>query len=169
VPRSDAIILGSRGGAHRVVAFVDPDCAYCVKLHARLETLTRDRSDVRIELRMFPLPMHGESAKTAAKVALYASRSGQGDAFMRAYYHAEGDADARLAAAMAEARVDPRELDRIKQDRGIEADLARDIAAGRAAHVSGTPSLFIDGQSMVGAQPLEDIVAMLDDKTTTVE
>lgn len=162
VARSDRIVMGSPRASHRVVVFTDPDCPYCAKLHATLEKLVRDRPDVRVELRLFPLPMHGESAEKAAKVALYAGRAGRGEAFLRTYFTTRGEPSARLEAAMADARVDALELGRVQQDRGIEADLAKDLADGRAAGVSGTPSLFVDGRRVVGARPIEDLLALLD-------
>src|SRR5262245_14127132 len=65
--RSDRIVLGSPSAAHRIVVFTDPDCPYCAKLQGTLDKLVHDRRDVRVEVRLFPLPMHGETAETASK------------------------------------------------------------------------------------------------------
>ena len=41
------------------------------------------------------------------------------------------------------------------------AALAKDLAEGKAAGVSGTPSSFVDGTRVVGAQPMEVFTAQL--------
>jgi protein-disulfide isomerase len=120
---------------------------------------------VRFVWRDFPMPFHshGRPAAEAAREAL-AQQGNEG--FWRMH-------DALFATPGALQRED---LERQAQQQGL--DLVRfrrvldlelhgealweDVEAGAAAGVEGTPSTFINGRLLVGAQPFETFQALID-------
>lgn len=45
-----------------------------------------------------------------------------------------------------------------------KADIAKDMAEGQKAGVSGTPAFFVNGRFISGAQPFENFKSIIDDE-----
>jgi thiol:disulfide interchange protein DsbC len=61
IPLPSPLILGNPRAAQRVAVFTDPDCPYCGKLHAELEKIAQERSDIAFHIILFPLAMHKDA------------------------------------------------------------------------------------------------------------
>jgi thiol:disulfide interchange protein DsbC len=53
--------MGNPRASQRVVVFTDPDCPFCGKLHAELEKITQERSDISFHIILYPLAMHKDA------------------------------------------------------------------------------------------------------------
>jgi protein-disulfide isomerase len=58
--------------------------------------------------------------------------------------------------------IDKDKFDTCYNDPAQKAEVDADLAAGAAAGVSGTPSFFINGKNLVGAQPYNVIKAEIE-------
>ncbi|MRR57995.1 MAG: DsbC family protein [Deltaproteobacteria bacterium] len=69
IPLSDSIVMGNPTGKKRIFVFTDPDCPFCVRLHAELKKLVVMEPDLTVYIKMFPLKMH-PAAYDKARVIL---------------------------------------------------------------------------------------------------
>jgi uncharacterized membrane protein/predicted DsbA family dithiol-disulfide isomerase len=152
-------------GQVTVVDFVDFECPYCRMTNAILEPLLdahRDR--VRVVRKQVPLRSHPH-ALDAAHAACCGELLGKGDAMASALFSAPVDdltpgGCEKIAASVGlpldqyrACVVDPKTSDRIESDRATFG------AAGGFA----LPTIWFDGQQLVGAQPKEEIEKALGD------
>ncbi len=151
-----------------IVLFSDFQCPFCARLEPTLARILEEHpADVRIVWRDTPLPfhVHAHPAAEAAREA-YAQR---GDAGFWAMHDLLFENQRELGRSALDAYAAAIGLDVPRFGRALDegthrAAVDRDLEAGRAIGVSGTPAMFINGRSMVGAQPYEVIQAMIDDE-----
>ncbi|MCZ7687402.1 MAG: thioredoxin domain-containing protein [Sandaracinaceae bacterium] len=152
----------SRGPATARVTvqiFSDFQCPFCGRVRPTIDQLVeRYPRDVRIVWRNYPLPFH-TSAEPAAEAAMevYAQ---QGDAAFWRYHDLLFENQRNLSRADLEryaaqiGGVDMarfrRALDAHTHRPGIQADMSAVQTAGARI---GTPSFFINGRLLQGAQP----------------
>ncbi|MCB9738581.1 MAG: thioredoxin domain-containing protein [Deltaproteobacteria bacterium] len=138
-----------------LVVFTDLQCPFCARLAPTLEQLLQERPDeIAVVMANNPLSFHRQ-AKRAALTALAAHRQGRYwemvariNANYRQLSPAWLDAEAeRLGLDMQTYRAD---LDRLAQSDVIGRQQA--LAASLGAR--GTPSTFINGKLLSGAQPI---------------
>jgi len=55
IPLEDALVLGSPSASRKVIVFDDPECPYCIKLHAEMKKVVEKNPDVAFYIKMFPL------------------------------------------------------------------------------------------------------------------
>jgi protein-disulfide isomerase len=161
-PRQSVVIDGENPGRGlpsapiQLVEFSDFECPYCRQLEPVLTRL-RDKYGERLRLvwKDFPLPIHGH-AHGAAEAARCAGDQGH---FWE--YH-----DLLFANQQS---LTPDDLKRhahtVKLDldqfvacleRGTHrGDIAADLEEGTRQGIEATPTVFINGRPVVGAQPLE--------------
>jgi protein-disulfide isomerase len=155
VSTDGAPIRGDARAPVTIVVFSDFECPYCVKVEATLKSIEAAHpGKVRIAYRHHPLPMH-EHARLASKASLAAERQGKFWPYHDVLVaHRDALDRASLERYASEIGLDAprfsRDLDDPKLDARIEADLAQASKLG----VKGTPTTFIDGHRIVGAQPI---------------
>jgi len=62
IPLDDALVLGGKDAKYKVIVFSDPDCPYCAKLHEEMKKVVEKRKDIAFFIKLYPLPMHPDSA-----------------------------------------------------------------------------------------------------------
>jgi protein-disulfide isomerase len=162
VPVDGLPSIGDPRAPVTIVAFTDYQCPYCSRAEATLAQLRQSYgSDLRLVVAEAPLPMH-ERARPAALAALAASEQGAFD-LMRAKLFAGALDDAAITRAAGDLGLDMR---RFEVDRTGEAAaaLARSQALAEHLGVHGTPSFFINGRRLVGAQPIEQFRTIIDER-----
>lgn len=146
-------------GQVTLVDFVDFECPFCRMTNAALEPLLEEhRGRLRVVRRQVPLRMHPH-ALDAARAACCGDRLGKGDAMASALFSAPVDELTREGCERLAQSVglsldayracvaDP------KTDESIESDRAAFKAAGGYA----LPTIWIDGNALIGAQPTETL------------
>lgn len=158
--RADALVT--------IVMFSDFQCPFCARVLPTLEQLaTQYGDDVRFVYRHNPLAFH-PNARPAALAAEEVFRQRGAVGFFR--YHdllfanqqsLEREALLDLAAqAGANRRQVERALDEDRHHATVQADQDLAIQVG----ASGTPSFFINGRSLRGAQPLAAFQALIEEE-----
>ena len=56
-----SLILGNKNAEHKVLVFTDPDCPFCLKLHAELKKVVAESNDTAFYLKLMPLKMHPDA------------------------------------------------------------------------------------------------------------
>jgi protein-disulfide isomerase len=168
VPTGNSPSKGAADALVTIVQFSDYQCPFCTRVEPTITQLLADYpNDVRVVWKDNPLPFHNE-ALPAAIFAREALNQGGPAKFWAAHaklfenQRALSRADLERYAGelgLNVARV--REaLDQQKYKAEIEADQA--LARGLGA--SGTPSFFINGRNLRGAQPIERFKAVIDEE-----
>lgn len=174
----DSPALGPADALVTVVQFSDFECPFCKRVEPTVASIVeRYGRDVRIVWKNNPLPFH-EKATPAAEAAMEAYAQGGAAKFwaMHGKLFNMTDAQARPALERADLERYATELglnmarfraalDNHTHKAGIEADqqLARSLGA------SGTPSFFINGRNLRGAQPLEAFTRVIDEEKAKAE
>jgi protein-disulfide isomerase len=168
VPIGASPARGGPGALVTIVEFADYECPYCVRAESTLRDLRAAYGDtVRFVFRNEPLPFHPR-AEPAAEAALEV-RSEKGDVAFWSMHDsllADGaDLSDEGLLALAKglgARADKVAMAMAKHLHKAEIDADRDVADDFQAN--GTPHFFIDGRRVVGAQPKEAFVAIIDEE-----
>lgn len=159
-----AHVLGEAGAKVTIVEFSDFQCPYCKSFYADTEWQIVDAyvktGKARFAYRQFPLSMH-QYAEVAARASECAAKVGGNDGFWK--YHdmlftrGQGDGTGLDPASLKQYAVDL-QLDAVTfnacLDNGETASaVSNDSSDGRAAGVGGTPTFFVNGHMISGAQP----------------
>ncbi|HEY8077640.1 MAG TPA: thioredoxin domain-containing protein [Labilithrix sp.] len=165
VPIDGLPAFGSARALVTVVAFTDYDCPYCAKADQTMTALRAQYGDdLRLVVASRPLAMH-ERAAPAARAFLAAAQMGKAEAMHAKLFATRGahDDDALRAAAIA-IGLDGAAFDRAIGSRSVADALAKSEALAAALDVKGTPSFFVNGRRIQGAQPQSDFIAVIDEE-----
>lgn len=155
----------SRGPANApilVVAFEDFQCPFCARGNANLQAFEAAHpGNVRVVFKNLPLPMHA-NAQGAAVAAMAADVQGHfWDMHDQLFAH-QGTLDrgtiGRLATGLG---LDGARFDRDMGNPATAARIDHDRADAQALGVKGTPTFFVNGHRVVGAQPVATFEAAL--------
>jgi len=156
--------LGPESAPVTIVEFSDFQCPYCARAAPVVKQLHERYPDsVRIVYRHFPLDSVHPQARPAAEASLCAADQ---DRFWE--YHDVLFENARqlgeedLIRYAEELGLDMAEFRTCLEEGRHAAQVERDLEAGRRAGVTGTPSFFVNGRMLGGAQPLEAFVRVIE-------
>jgi protein-disulfide isomerase len=156
-------IRGAADAPVTIVEFSDFQCGFCYRVNPTLAQLL-DRYNGKVRLLFKHSPIEGHTAAPLAHRAAYAAQQ-QGkfwEMHDRIFANQRAmDREALLAHASALG------LDRARFTADLDspraqAVLDRDQAEAAKVGVDGTPTFFINGTPLVGAQPLEAFTAAVD-------
>jgi protein-disulfide isomerase len=160
-----APVRGPKNAPVTIVAFSDFQCPFCGRVVPTLHQIEKEYAGkVRVAFKHQPLPFH-QNAKIAASASMAANEQGK---FWE--YH-----DKLFANQQA---LDRSSLERYAQEVGLdmnkfraaldsnkyEAQISADSAEGMRIGANGTPTFFINGRQLVGAQPIDQFKAIIDDE-----
>jgi len=145
-----------------IVEFADYQCPYCKRAQPTLDKLMSNyEGKIRLVYKDYPLPMHSQ-AKPAAVAAHCAGEQGKYWEMHGALLGEEsaptGDVVERLGK---KAGLDMDAFSTCRQSGKYDDTIARDTQQGNDAGVSATPSFFINGIFVAGAQPYEQFDALV--------
>jgi protein-disulfide isomerase len=159
---------GRRDAPVTIVELGDFQCPFCSRAETTLSRLrdTYGPEKLRIVWKNNPLPFHNDARPAAVAAMALFERLGN-DAFWQAHdaFYADqahlkdvvADAAARAGTSLDELRVSASWA-------RAEAKVAADMTLAKDAGATGTPSFFINGVLLVGAQPYEKFAAAVDEQ-----
>ena len=161
-----------------IVGFDDLECPFCSKMHAELfpAILDRYKDQVRIVYRDFPLSQHPWATRAAIDANCVGAQSATGYWNLVDHIHAHANELGGEEKSLAKANTT---LDTLARDEGarqkvdagaLSACLAKQddkaitasVKEGEALGVDSTPAMFINGEKLEGAYPIEDVYRMID-------
>lgn len=161
-----------------IVGFDDLECPFCAKMHAELfpALLQRYGDQVRIVYRDFPLSQHPWATRAAIDANCLAAQSTPGYWALVDHVHAHASELGGAEKSLEKANTT---LDTLARDEGtkqkvdmtaLNACIAKQddkainasVKEGEALGVDSTPALFINGEKLEGAYPIEDVYRMID-------
>ncbi len=157
--------LGPNNAPVKVIEFADFQCPFCRRAEDTLKAMREKYGDkVQLVYMDFPLSFHNHAMQAASA----ARCAGEQNKFWQ--YHDALFADqsklapAELKATAKKLGLDSRKFDACLDKSKYDAAIQKDLAEGRKLSVSGTPTFFIDGRQLVGAQPLPKFQEIIDDE-----
>jgi protein-disulfide isomerase len=172
-------VRGSETAKVTIVNFDDLQCPYCARMHHELFPLTLDhyKGLVKVIYKDDPLvDLHPWAMHAAVDANCLADQSGTAYWSFVDYVHAHGD---EVSGADRDPVKANAVLDRIAHEQGarekvkevpLEACLKKQdngavLASMKEAeglNIDGTPTLFINGERIAGAEPIEEVWAVID-------
>jgi len=158
-------IRGSVKAPVTVVVFSDFECPFCARIVPTLSELeSKYPGKLKVAFRQLPLPLH-KNAQLAAAASLAANEQGK---FWQMhdllFSHPAGLERPALVGYAKTLKLDVARfsaaLDSGRFDKQIEADRADAAQLG----ASGTPTVFINGRAVIGAQPTEAFQQIIDEE-----
>ncbi len=148
-----------------IVVWSDLECPYCARLAPTLARLRRERArDVRVVFRHLPLPGH-DGADLAAEAAVEAARAGKLWPFTDGLFAHQGPLTREVLLTTAAAvGVDRAAVAAALDDHRHRDLVLADGAAGAALGITGTPTIFLNGQPTFGALGYDALVDLVDGK-----
>ncbi|MCI0395105.1 MAG: DsbA family protein [Chloroflexi bacterium] len=165
VPLGDAPALGSPDAPITIVEYSDYQCPFCLRhFQNTLPQLQAeiDAGRVRYVFKDFPLHSIHPQAQKAHEGARCARELGGDEAFWtmhdllfasQAQWAGNGDHVSVIKSLAAEAGLPQDEFDACLDSGRYAAAVNADVAEGQQLGITGTPTFFINGQRLVGAQP----------------
>jgi protein-disulfide isomerase len=155
----------SRGPASApitIVTFGDFECPFSARAAETLHAVEKEHpGQVRVVFKQRPLPFH-ENARLAAKASLAAAAQGHFWEYHDALFaHADALDRASLEKYARTAGLDVARFTRDLDSPALDAQLEADIADAEALKIEGTPTSFINGRRLMGAQPTAAFDALI--------
>ena len=153
-------MLGNPDATVTIVEFSDYECPFCGRFfsqtYGQLKAEYIDTGKVNLVFKDFPLSFHAK-----AEIAAVAANCLQADLGDEKYFefhdmiftNQQALSVSNLKAWALEVGVEESLYDTCIADPNQAAEVQADLAEGAANGVSGTPSFFINGELIVGAQP----------------
>ena len=165
VPVGSSPVLGPSDALVTIVEFSDFQCPFCSRVEGTVKQIHETYGkDVRVVFKQNPLPFHN-NAGPAAEASLEARDQGKfWEMHEKLFANQQALEKDKLEGYAKDLNLNLTKfktaLETNKHKAEIDADqkLARDLGA------SGTPSFFINGRSLRGAQPFDAFKAVIDEE-----
>jgi protein-disulfide isomerase len=148
-----------------VVEFSDYQCPFCARVVPTIVKLRQTYGDkIRIVFKDFPLPNHSHAPK-AAEAALCAGEQGKyWDMHDRLFANQQGLAVPALKQTAAGLGLDSVKFDQCLDSGKHAASIAADMKQGESLGVQSTPTVYVNGRPVIGAQPYEFFQSVIDEE-----
>lgn len=163
----DAPVTGGSDAKVTVVEFSDFQCPFCAKGAEVIQELKKKYGNkVRVAFKNFPLPFHNQ-AEGAANAALCAQEQST-ELFWKMHDEMFAHQD----------QLDVESLKKLGKKIGVKADqfdpcvtsgkyatrVKAEIEEGKKYNVKSTPTFFVNGQMINGAQPIDVFAEVIDEE-----
>lgn len=170
--KGDPLALGAVDAPVTMVMYADFRCPFCAKFSRDIEPELVDRyvesGTLRIEWRDFPI--FGKQSEVAARAGRAAAEQGKFWEYNRAIYEdspPRGKPDLTRQVLLDYAREvgmpDREKFTAALDDSRFDDSINADLREGRSIGVSSTPTFVINGEPVLGAQPLDTFVEIIED------
>ena len=160
----DDTIKGNNNAKVTIVSFEDYQCPFCERVQPALKQIEKEYGDkVRFVFRDFPLRNIHPQAQIASEAAECA---GEQNKYWEYHDVLFGNQQALDAASLkkyaADLKLDTNKFNECLDSGKMQAEVDKDLNDGSALGVTGTPTFFINGQKLVGAQPYSEFKRIID-------
>ena len=167
----DDPMLGDEDAPVTIVSFEDFQCPFCKRSFDQTFPMLKknyiETGKVRYIYRDFPLPFHTE----ADEAANAAECAGDQDKFWEMHemiyknqqeWAGNSQAISIFKGYAKDIGLDTTKFDSCLDSRKYDSEIQNDMSDGNSYGVSGTPTFFINGISLVGAQPYSEFERVIE-------
>jgi thiol:disulfide interchange protein DsbC len=138
IPLTDALVLGERDAAKKVVVFTDPDCPFCGQLHQTMKQIAAKRKDIAFYIKFLPLEFHKDAYWKAKSIVCSKS------------------------VKMLEDNFEKKEIPKMEC---ATDEIDNSMKLAQSMGIGGTPSLILpDGRLKAGALHEAELLDLIDGK-----
>lgn len=158
-----APIKGAKDAPVTIVVFSDFECPFCARVNPTIDRLMKDyQGKVKLAFRHNPLPFH-QRALPAHKAAMAAHEQGKFWEYYDILFKNQRElTEDNLVKWARELKLDIEKFKKDMKNESFEKTIRADQEFARSNGASGTPSFFINGVRIVGAQPYENFKEIID-------
>ena len=170
VTSTDDPSIGPENAPITIVEFSDFQCGYCARfVDATLVPLLEAYPDeIRFCYRDFPLDNIHPEARPAAEAAQCAFEQNKFWEFHNGLFRSQTALSNNLYMELADKiNLDINEFEKCYSSGRFRSRVNDDFNVGRDLGVTGTPTFFVNGRPLVGAQPLEAFMAVIESELRT--
>ncbi len=165
VPIDNSPTLGPDTAPVTLVEFGEYQCPFCKRFHDQVLPALLKQYDgkLRFVFRSYPvraIHVYAESAAEAARCARDQQKFWEYQDLL--FQDTQRLARTDLLAYAGQVRLDMKQFQDCLESGRHAPDVERDYQAGVTLGVSGTPTFFINGRLLTGAQPLAVFTAVID-------
>ncbi len=156
-------IKGTANAPIMIVEFSEFQCPFCARVEPTLKQLLNDyKGKIGITFRHNPLPFH-KNAMSASKAALAGREQGKFWEMHEALFNNQKDlSDENILKLAKQVGLNSAKFKTDWKSNKFDAEIEKDMQDARSLGASGTPSFFINGVSLRGAQPVDSFKAVID-------
>ncbi len=160
-----APVLGPKNAPVTIIAFSDFQCPFCSRVVPTLHDLEKQyQGKIKVVFKHQPLPFHN-NAKPAAMASMAAHEQGKFWEFHDKLFANQQALDrASLERYAEELKLDVGKFRAALDSNKFDKYITDDSNEGMRVGANGTPTFFINGRQVVGAQPIEAFKAVIDDE-----
>lgn len=163
----NAPFMGAKDAKVTIVEFSDFQCPFCAKGADILKQIKKKYGNkVRVAFKQFPLPFHN-NAEAAANASLCANEQGM-DYFWKMHDEMFANQDALdtegLKKTAKKIGLKGEAFEKCLSENKYAAQVKADMEEGKKLKVKSTPTFFINGQLINGAQPMEVFAEIIDEE-----
>jgi protein-disulfide isomerase len=157
--------MGAANAPVTIIEFADFQCSACARLHTTLRRLQATfEGKVKVVFRDYPLPMHPQAPK-AAEAATCAGEQGRyWDMHDKLFENQRSLEPGALARYATEIGLDQAVFRDCLDSGRTAAEWQADMREGSEYGVRATPTLFINGRMLTGAQPYDVLASIVQEE-----
>ena len=167
--------IGDEDAPVTIVEFTEYQCPYCKRYvdetFVKIKENYIDTGKVKYVIRDFPLPFHANAQK-ASEAVNCAGDQGKYWEFHNKLFEGQeewsekgnDDAIATFKDYAKDLGLETVEFGKCLDEDVYKDEIDQDVVDGQNYGVSGTPSFFINGYLLVGAQPYEEFEKMIEEQ-----
>lgn len=160
---------GSANAKVTIVEYSDFQCPFCKRAYPTVQQVMKDYDGkVKFYYKAFPLSFHQNAEKSAEAYYCALEQGKQWEYHDKLFENSQADGTGLNAPDLkkyaADLGLDTTKFNDCLDSGRMAAKVSADAAEGSQNGVSGTPTFFINGESLVGAQPYPAFKSLIDSK-----
>ena len=163
IPVGTSPVRGPANAPVTIIEFSDFQCPFCGRgFNTMKQVEDAYRGKIKVAFKNQPLDMHA-NARPAAMAALAANEQGKFWEYHDKLFSHQNALDRNSLEQYAqELGLDMTKFKAALDTKKFEPQIAADSAEGTRAGAEGTPTFFVNGQKIVGAEPFETFKGIID-------
>lgn len=169
----DDIFKGNSDAPVTMVEFSDFECPFCAAFYQntlpQLEENYIKTGKVKLVFRDFPLPFHANAQKAAEAAECAGEQEKFWEMHDAIFDHQENIGVADLKNYAVNLNLNSDKFNDCLDSGKYAGEVKQDMNDGSAVGVTGTPTFFINGEKLVGAQPFSVFEGIVEKKLSEVK
>jgi len=159
VSADDDAILGDENAPIEIIEFSDYECPFCTRFYTntlpQLKSQYIDTGKAKLIYRDFPLGFHANAQKAAEAAECAGDQGKYFDMHDKLFEQGVSGGTISFKQYAKDIGLNTKDFDACLDTGKYADEVKKDFSDGQSAGVSGTPTFYINGQQLVGAQPFE--------------
>jgi protein-disulfide isomerase len=152
-----------------IIEFSDFQCPFCARVNPTLDQVRKVYGDkVRIVFKDFPLPNHPQAPKAAEAGHCAGEQGKYWELHDRMFANQQALQIPQLKEYATALGLDMNAFNQCLDSGKHSSRVAENMKAGEALGVGSTPTLYVNGRPIVGAQPFDYFKAVIDEELARV-